>query len=204
MDIVQQSSASTPPSKRDFSKLLSIIISAVALIIIISLSFFFLQKNKDLTSEIEGKTKEVENLMSKNNELEKELIFYKTGDLAKELEIVNLKLQKSDENLQAIKNTLSKTESELDNLQTEVGKVPGVTNILSLMSETASKQPPQCYSESDKQKIDSELKSFGDKTWQDLWRVFIDNTTSSNCSYTPDLLYKTLDYGYNKIVEATE
>ena len=109
-----------------------------------------------------------------------------------------------DENLQAIKNTLSKTESELDNLQTEVGKVPGVTNILSLMSETASKQPPQCYSESDKQKIDSELKSFGDKTWQDLWRVFIDNTTSSNCSYTPDLLYKTLDYGYNKIVEATE
>src|SRR3989304_114725 len=144
MDIVQQSSASTPPSKRDFSKLLSIIISAVALIIIISLSFFFLQKNKGLTSDIEGKTKEVESL------------------------------------------------------------IPKIAYILSLMSETASKQPPQCYSESDKQKIDSELISFGDKTWQDLWRVFIDNTTSSNCSYTPDLLHKALDYGYKKIVEATE
>src|SRR3989344_7509184 len=92
MDIVQQSSVNAPPSKRDFSKLLSIIISAVALIIIISLSFFFLQKNKGLTSDIEEKTKEVESLISKNNELEKELIFYKTGDLAKELEIVNLKL----------------------------------------------------------------------------------------------------------------
>src|SRR3972149_8845482 len=131
MDIVQQSSASTPPSKRDFSKLLSIIISAVALIIIISLSFFFLQKNKDLTSEIEGKTKEVENLMSKNNELEKELIFYKTGDLAKELEIVNLKLQQSDEKLQATKKTLSKAESDLFNFRAELSKIPKIAYILS-------------------------------------------------------------------------
>jgi len=204
MDIVQQSSVNAPPSKRDFSKLLSIIISAVALIIIISLSFFFLQKNKGLTSDIEEKTKEVESLISKNNELEKELIFYKTGDLAKELEIVNLKLQTSDENLQATKKTLSKAESDLSNFRAELSKIPKIAYILSLMSETASKQPPQCYSESDKQKIDSELISFGDKTWQDLWRVFIDNTTSSNCSYTPDLLHKALDYGYKKIVEATE
>ena len=204
MEPVQQNPETKEAPKRDFSKLLPAVISVVSVAIIVALSFFFLQKNKELTSLIEGKTKEVENLKTKNNELEKELIFYKTGDLAKELEIVNLKLQSSDENLLDTKNTLFKTESELAKLRTDIGKIPKIATILSLMSATASKQPPQCYSESDKQKIDSELKSFGDKTWQDLWRVFIDNTTSENCSMTPELLNKALDYGYNKIAEAAE
>ena len=205
MDPAQPSPSSLQPNiKKDYFKVVMVAVSVVVLVVIGALSFFFIQKNNALSSKVEEKIKELDGQKTKIGDLEKELIFYKTGDLAKELEIVNLKLQKSDESLQTTKNTLSKTESELSTFRSDISKIPQIANILSLMSGTASKPPPQCYGESDKQKIDSELKSLGDKTWQDLWKVFIDNTTSDNCSFTPDLLNKALGYGYDKITEAAK
>ena len=204
MDTVQQNPEPPQTPKKYFSKLLPIFISVLALVIIAVISYLFMQKNKDLTYEIGGKTKEAELLKTKNNELEKELIFLKNTDLAKELEIVNLKLQKSDEELNETKLTVTSTQKGLKDLQTSVSSIPKVTNILSLMYGSVAGNPGQCFSENSKTKVSQALVPYGDKTWTDMWNSFITNTDSSNCSWSPMEFQRSLDYGLNKINDSIQ
>lgn len=190
--------------KKDFSKLLPVVISIVALIIIAAISFFFMQKNGALTSSLEGKTKEIEGLNTKNNELEKELIYLKNTDLAKELEIVNLKLQESDEELKEIKTNLASREKTLKDLQTSTSSIPKITNILSLMFDLVAGNPGQCFSGSYKSKVDQALNSYGDQNWTSIWNNFIANTDSANCSWSPPDFQKSLNYGLGKIEAAVK
>src|SRR3989344_961924 len=188
--------------KKSSSKLLIPFILAIVFAILgISAFVALFVKNSNLSSEYEDQKKVLEATTEKYDELEKELIFYKTGDLAKELEIVNLKLGNTQKELDETKDTLTNTEDKLTDLRGKVEDVPKIVSVLSLMYGTAAKPPPECYNEADKAKISQELNLIGDTSWRQLWNEFISNTTSSNCSNSPELLQKALDHGYQKILD---
>ena len=188
----------SPPPKIFTRKhlLLLIVLVVISLLGIVSSAALFMNFKSE-KARVNDTEASLESLRGENNELEKELIFYKNTDLGKELEIVNLKLDQSEA-------AQTKAEDSLNSLRVKVDKIPSYANIISLMTETAGKQPPECYSVADKQKIAGELQKLGDENWEGLWSQFIDNTVSSNCSNSPDLLFKAVDYGLTKIIENTK
>ena len=182
------------------TSLISLITSIMA-IIFLAAGIVFFSKSNNLATEISVKNDELSDLKQKANDLEKELIFYKNTDLGKELELVNLKLETSEEKLKQTQESLAEAEKDLDNLQKKVSEIPNLTSIISLMAGTLAKPPGQCFSEQDKIKINAELSKIGDASWTQLWNNFIDNTGSSDCSHSPEIFAQPIDYGLNKIVE---
>lgn len=172
----------------------NIIIVLVSIIVVILLftTGYFLLKNQSLE-------KSVIQAKEQNTKLEKDIIFYKNTDLAKELEIVNLKLKNSEEKHEEAKKKLSATETTLNQLRTNLSSIPKITNTLSMMMTTFGRQAPGCYSASDKANIQQELTAVGDSALNNLWNDFINGTTSANCSFSPSLLEKVINYGLSKI-----
>lgn len=194
-----------PVVRKSFSRssLIALITSIMA-IIFLSVGVALFIKSSNLSKEINVKNKDSTDSKQKVNELEKELIFYKNTDLAKELELVNLKLKTSEEKLEQTQESLATVEKDLENLQKNVAEIPNLTSIISLMAGTLAKPPGQCFSEQDKIKINAELSKIGDATWTQLWNSFIDNTGSSECSHSPGIFTQAIDYGLNKIVESSK
>lgn len=141
-------------------------------------------------------------LESKNNQLEKDLIFYKNTDLGKEVEILKLKLDAKDKDLSETKKSLDVSQDLLNKLQPKVKTIPKITEILSLMIQTTHNDSMPCYSEEDKTKTKQALTNFGDSKWTELWDKFIsDVKPEQNCTSSPTLLKQAIDYGLNKTLE---
>lgn len=191
-----------PVTKKSFSRasLIALAASIIAIIFLaLGLSLFI--KSSNQSRELSSKNKELSDLEKKANDLDKDLIFYKNTDLGKEVELVNIKLETSEEKLKQTQESLATIENNLDNLQKKVAEIPNLTSIISLMAGTLAKPPGQCFSEQDKIKINAELSKIGDASWTQLWNNFIDNTGSSDCSHSPEIFAQPIDYGLNKIVE---
>lgn len=145
-----------------------------------------------LNSEAADAKRSLEQVKGEKNQLEKDLIYYKNTDLGKEVELLNLKLQNSQEKLAGAQRQLEKT-----------AEIPKITNIISMMMATFAKQPPDCYSQADKSKIEQGLSAIGDARWVELWGQFINNTSSANCGSGPESLYRAVDHGLGKISNIT-
>ena len=178
-------------SQKGFTPII-IIIVVVAVLGISGAGYLFWQNQA-----LENK---VANLKDEKANVEKEFAVFKATDFAKEIEVLNLKLQTRDKELADEKKSHSTTQTMLDNLRLSISAtIPRATNIISLMMTTFSRQPPQCYNETDRTKINQALSAFGDSTWRDLWNMFINGTTSNNCSFSPEGLQRAVDYGLKKI-----
>lgn len=138
-------------------------------------------------------------LQAKNVQLEKDFVFYQNTDLAKELEIVRLKLQDSEAQRAETAQKVVAAEGALVALRQKLEQVPPLTGIITMMMATFAKQPPDCYSAADRANIDQALTVLGDSAWSALWSSFISSTVSANCSFSPDLLKKAVVYGVDKI-----
>lgn len=154
-------------------------------------------ENKTLTNQNSLLQTQVSSLKDEKTKLEKDLIFYKNTDLAKEVEILNLKLKTVEEDLTSTKATLAK-------LQKGVTGIPKITHIASMMMETFGKQPPNCFSATDKASISQELNLLGDKGWISKWEDFINDTDAKNCSMSPDKLEQAVNYGLTKISDVVK
>ena len=193
-------SASSPTnSSKNF---LVIGLGVIAVVLLIATGYLFMnaqslsRENKTLTSQNSLVQTQVSSLKDEKVQLEKDLILYKNTDLAKEVEILNLKLKTSQEDLATAKDTLSK-------LKTGVSSVPKMTSISSKMMATFGKGPPNCFSASDKATINQELAAFGDSEWISKWEDFINDANSASCSMSPDKLEQAVNYGLSKISEIT-
>lgn len=192
----------SPPTSSS-KNLLVIGLAVTTVILLIAAGYLFMNaqsltsENRTLTNQQTLLQTQVAGLKDEKAQLEKELIFYKNTDLAKELEIVNLKLKTTEEDLASTKATLTK-------LQTGVSNVPKMTSIASMMMSTFGKQPPNCFSASDKTSINQELTALGDREWTSKWEDFINDTDAKNCSMSPDKLEQAVNYGLGKITEAVK
>lgn len=141
-------------------------------------------------------------LEAENNQLEKDLIFYKNTDLGKEVEILKLKLDAKDKDLSETKKSLDASQDLLNKLQPKVKTIPKITEVLLLMIQTTQNDSMPCYSEADKTKTKQALINFGDSKWSDLWDKFIsDVKPEQNCSRSLELFKQAVDYGLDKILE---
>ena len=138
-------------------------------------------------------------LQARNVQLEKDLVFYQSTDLAKELEISRLTLRDSEAQQAEAKQKLAAAESALLALRQELARIPSITNIISMMMATFAKQPPSCYSAADRENVDQALAALGDSAWSSLWSSFVSSTVSANCSFSPELLEKAVVYGLNRV-----
>lgn len=143
-------------------------------------------------------------LQARNVQLEKDLVFYQSTDLAKELEIVRLKLQDSEAQQAETQQKLVAAEGALVTLRQKLEQVPPLTGIITMMMATFARQPPDCYSAADRANIDQALTVLGDSAWSALWSSFISSTVSANCSFSPDLLEKAVVYGVDKISDVAK
>ena len=168
-----------------------ILVSVVAIILLFSTGYLF--------SKIQSLEKSVVEGNEQNTKLEKDIILYKNTDFAKEAEILNFKLKDSEEKYEESKKKLSTAETNLNTLRQNLTTIPRITTALSMMMTTFGKQPPDCYSTSDKANIQQELTAVGDSALNNFWNEFISSTTSGNCSFSPNLLEKAVNYGLNKI-----
>ena len=175
--------------QKGFAPLIIIII--IAILGLGGAGYFFWQNQV-----LENQTAKLKDEKAK---VETELAVLKATDLAKEIEVLNLKLQARDKELVDAKKNLSTIQTAFDSFRSDVNMIPKATSIISLMMMTFGKQPPQCYNEADRTKINQELSVFKDSAWQDLWNMFINGTTSNNCSFSPEGLQRAIDHGLKKI-----
>lgn len=178
-------------------------LAITSFVFLIATGFFFMNvqslshENQTLANQQSLLQTQLTTLKDEKAQLEKDLIFYKNTDLAKELEIVNLKLETAEEDLASTKATL-------DKLKAGISNVPKMTRIASMMMSTFGKQPPNCFSASDKTSINQELTALGDREWTSKWEDFINDTDAKNCSMSPDKLEQVVNYGLTKISEAVK
>ena len=165
------------------------LVSIIAVILLFTTGYLLMRSQSFKKSFTEAK--------EQNGKLEKDLIFYKSTNLAKEVELFNLKLKNAEEDLASTKTTLTK-------LQAGVSNVPQMTRIASLMMTTFGKGPPNCFSASDKTTINEEFTALGDREWISKWEDFINDTDAKNCSMSPDKLEQAVNYGLTKISEAVK
>lgn len=194
------SAGSPTNSSKNFLVIGLVVITVVLLIAVVYLfmnSQSLSRGNKTLTEQNTFLQTQVSSLKDEKAQLEKDLIYYKNTDLAKEVEILSLKLKTSEEDL-------ATTKVALDKLKTGVSSIPRITTVLSMMMTTFGKQSPNCYSASDKANIQQELTAIGDSALNNLWSDFINDTISANCSFSPNLLEKAINYGLTKISDAVE
>lgn len=183
--------APVPASGGNNKNIIIVLVSIVVIILLLITGYLF-SKNQSLE-------KSVVDVKEQNTKIEKDLIFYKNTDLAKEVEILNFKLKDSDEKYEESKKKQSTAETNLNTLRQSLSTIPKVTTALSMMMKTFGKQPPDCYSASDKANIKQELTAVGDSALNNFWNEFISSTASENCSFSPNLLEKTINYGLGKI-----
>lgn len=194
---------SASPPTNSSKNLLVIGLSITIVILLIAAGYLFIKyqsltgENKTLSSQQALLQTQVASLKDEKVQLKKDLIFYKSTDLAKEVEILNLKLKTAEEDLASTKSTL-------DKLKAGVSNVPKLTRITSLMMATFGKGPPNCFSASDKASINQELAALGDPEWISKWEDFINETDAKNCSMSPDKLEQVVNYGLTKISEAVK
>ncbi len=181
----------TSPTNVSNKNLLTVVLITIMIGVSIAAAYFFIV-NRSLSQDL-SETQE------KNVQIEKDLIFYKSADLAKEIEIVNLKLKVSEEKNEETKKKLTISEANLNTLRQNLSLIPKITNTLTLMMTTFGKQAPDCYNSSDKTNIKQGLEVIGDSKLMSLWDDFINGTTSSNCSFSPNLLELVVNYGLSKI-----
>ena len=179
--------APVPASSSNKNKTVVIAIVSVIAILLLFTTGYFLLKNQSLEKSL-TETK------GQNAELEKDIILYKSTDLAKEVEILNLKLKTAEEDLTSTKSTL-------DKLKADVSSSPKIAKIASMMMATFGQQPPNCFSATDKANINKELAGLGDSEWTSTWNDFINDTNAENCSMSPDKLEQAVNYGLRKISE---
>ncbi len=190
-----------PPTNS--SKNFLVIGLVVITVILLAATYFFMnsqslsRENKTFTNQNSLLQTQVSSLKDEKVRLEKDLVFYKDTDLAKEVEILNLKLKTAEDNFASTKATLSK-------LKTGISNVSKMTSISSKMMITFGKGPPNCFSVSDKAAINQELVAFGDREWISKWEDFINDTDAKNCSMSPDKLEQAVNYGLTKISEAVK
>ena len=194
-------SASSPTnSSKNF---LFIGLGGIAVALLIAAGYLFMnsqslsRENKMLTEQNILLQTQVSDLKDEKTQLEKDLIYYKSTDLAKEVEILNLKLKTANEDLASTKATLSK-------LKTGISNISKMASIASKMMVTFGKGPPNCFSASDKASINQELAALGDLEWISKWEDFINDTNAENCSMSPDKLEQAVNYGLTKISDAVE
>src|SRR3989344_1300345 len=188
---VTQSQKNAPipsPSKTRIALVLTGIIAVGGVMV----AGFLFMKNQSLSSDLTTTINNLAQSKEKSVQLEKDLIFYKSTDLAKEVEILNLKLKTGEEELVT-------TQANLTKLQADVSSSPKIANIASMMMATFGQQPPNCFSATDKANINQELAAFGDREWISKWEDFINDTDSKSCSMSPDKLEQAVNYGLNKI-----
>lgn len=196
-------SASSPTNS---SKNIPVIgLGLIVAVLLIAAGYLFVntqslsRENKTFANQNSIFQTQISNLKDEKTRLEKDLIFYKNTDLAKEVEILNLKLKDSEDKYEESKKKLSATEANLNTLRQNISTIPKITTALSMMMTTFGKQPSDCYSASDKASIQQMLTAVGDSALNDFWSEFINGTTSANCSMSPNLLEKVINYGLNKI-----
>src|SRR3989344_9313699 len=193
---VTQSQKNAPipsPSKTRIALVLTGIIAVGGVMV----AGFLFMKNQSLSSDLTTTINNLAQSKEKSVQLEKDLIFYKSTDLAKEVEILNLKLKTGEEELASTKDTLSK-------LQVATDDIPNIARTASMMMSTFGKQPPNCFSATDKTNIIQELNALGDGEWISKWEDFINDTDSKSCSMSPDKLEQAVNYGLTKISEAVK
>src|SRR3990172_584925 len=107
----------SPPPKIFTKKhlLLLIVLTVISILGIVSSVVLFMNFKSE-KARLNDAEASLESLKGKNNELEKELIFYKNTDLGKEIEIVNLKLDQSEA-------AQTEAEDSLNSLRVKVDKI---------------------------------------------------------------------------------
>lgn len=185
--MVEEIPTASPSPSKNLVIIISILSIVSAILLFSAIYFFFAnQSSQKLLEESE----------TQNSQLEKDLIFYKNTDLAKEVEILNLKLKTAEEDL-------ATTNVALDKLKADVSSIPKIARIASMMMATFGQQPPNCFSANDKTNINQELEAFGDREWISKWEDFINDTDAKNCSMSPDKLEQAVNYGLSKISGTT-
>jgi len=175
----------------------------ITVVLMIATGYLFMnsqslsRENETLTNKNTLLQTQVSSLKDEKAQLEKDLIYYKNTDLAKEVEILNLKLKTADEGF-------ATTKAALDKLKIGVSSIPEMTSIASKMMTTFGKNPPNCFGATDKASINQELNAFGDREWIGKWEDFISGTDSKNCSMSPDKLENAVNYGLTKISDAVK
>ena len=129
------------------------------LVVILFIKNSSLNKNLILT-QVRLESSDIE-----NSQFEKELIFYKNTDLAKEVEILNLKLTNIEKNLKSTESQLNSTQTQLKNLQTNTTKIKPYLDVINAIENLLSEGP----NANNVSNVNSKVSTLGDSEVSDQW-----------------------------------
>jgi len=129
------------------------------LVVILFIKNSSLNKNLILT-QVRLESSDIE-----NSQFEKELIFYKNTDLAKEVEILQLKLNSAEKKLESTESQLNSTQTQLKNLQTNTTKIKPYLDVINAIENLLSEGP----NANNVSNVNSKVSTLGDSEVSDQW-----------------------------------
>ncbi|OGM58235.1 hypothetical protein A3A75_04315 [Candidatus Woesebacteria bacterium RIFCSPLOWO2_01_FULL_39_10] len=152
------------PKKVVDLKTILVVVSTLS-IIGYSLVVILFIKNSSLNENIKLSNSQLEKAKAENSQFEKELIFYKNTDLAKEVEILQLKLNNAEKNLKSTESQLNSTQNQLKNLQTNIAKIKPYLDVIDAIESLLSEGPK----ENNVSNVNSKVSTLGDSEVSDQW-----------------------------------
>ncbi len=141
------------------NKQLTIILVSVAVIGLIAAGIFFTQK-ASLQSELTKTEKAL-------NESEKALIYYKSTDLAKEAELLNLKLKNAERDLAVSQKETAATQARVKSLESNLAKIPAYLSVIDAIQDLVADGPTAAKLSV----VDAKVSALSDQQMSSRWNT---------------------------------
>lgn len=140
------------------SRIITIISAIVAVISVIS----------GLTFASQSRTaqNQATKLEASLHQAEKDLIYYQNTDLAKEVELLNLKLANAKQDLAASQKTATTAQARVETLEVNHGKIPGYLSAIDAIEDLTANEGPTAAKLSI---VDAKINALADQAISNRW-----------------------------------
>lgn len=163
-----------------------ILIAIIGVLIVGGLIFYIFRQN----SQLEAVKKAQAALNEEKVQLEKDLIFYKNTDLAKEVEILKLKLDTKEKELADSKGQVSNLQAKVVRLETNAPKIKTRVEIIAAIEKMFIGSGPTAAGVSS---VDTKVASLGDSALSDAWEKAKSQINLNARSWEPQPINDVVD-----------
>jgi len=175
-----------------------IILGIIALVILGAGGYFFWQ-NQNLSGQLNYARSQIAETKEAKSKVENELVVLKNTNLAKENEILRLKLKTAEKDLIQEKEAFSQFRSR-------VASIPQITDALSLITSLVfADDVSQCPSQFGRfGEVRQKIVAMGDTRLLNAWDEFAKSPDPAHCGMVPKDFQRVMNLGLDKILGSTK
>lgn len=166
-------------------------LALVALVAIIGfiIAGFLFTKNGSLTKQVQELNDQLKTVSDKLNDAEKELIYYKNTDLAKEVQLLQLQLTAAEKDLATSQQDASSAQARVKTLETNLAKIGPYLDAMQAISDMFFDTGP---TDKGVARIDAKIAVLKDASISNVWADAKSGIDTERRSWSGESIGKTM------------